>query len=284
MKGDAIIDSFISWIGGKKALRQELANRFPVSFDKYIEVFGGAAWLLFFNSQYADTEIYNDYDSSLVNLFRCVKYHPDELQREVDFILPSREDFNEYKKLEKADAGWTDIQRAARFYQLIKFSYGAGRKSFGTRGLSPDSVTATLRQAHRRLSKVIIENKDFEELIKQNDSAETFCYCDPPYFEAEHYYNVVFAKEDHIRLKETLSGIPGKFLLSYNDCPFICELYKNFNIEKIVRTHNLKMGTDDKIYPEVIISNYDTGERERTLPKQFNFLNNTDAEDYYEEE
>lgn len=283
MRGDVIINSFISWIGGKKALRKELTDRFPIGFDKYIEVFGGAAWLLFFNSKVADTELYNDYDSSLVNLFRCVKYHPDELQKEVDFILPSREDFNEYKKLEKADAGWTDIQRAARFYQLIKFSYGAGRKSFGTRGMNPDNVTATLRQAHRRLSRVIIENKDFEDLIRLNDSPTMFFYCDPPYFEAEQYYNVVFTKEDHIRLKETLSDITGRFLLSYNDCPFICELYKEFHIEKIVRAHNLKMDSDDRSYPEVIISNYDTGERARTIPKQFNLLDNTDMEDFHEE-
>lgn len=178
------IDSFISWVGGKKALREALIDRFPLSFNKYIEVFGGAAWLLFYYPKHADIEIYNDFDSSLVNLFRCVKYHPEALQKEIDLILPSREDFNEYRRLEKADCGWTDIQRATRFYQLIKFSYGSNRKSFGTRGLNLDKVETTLKMAHRRLSKVIIEHKDFENLIRLYDDENTFFYCDPPYFEA----------------------------------------------------------------------------------------------------
>jgi DNA adenine methylase len=208
-----------------------------------------------------------------------VKYHPEALQKEVDFLLPSREDFNEYRKLEKADAGWTDIQRAARFYELIKFSYGAGRKSFGTRGFTPDHVTATLQQAHRRLSKVIIENKDFAELINLNDATETFFYCDPPYFEAEHYYNVVFTKEDHIRLRDSLSHIEGKFLLSYNDCDFIRELYRNFSIEKAERNHNFKMGSEEHIYAEVMIANYDMEERRRIRPKQYNLLD--EMEEHY---
>lgn len=218
-------------------------------------------------------EVFNDFDSSLVNLYRCVKYHPDELQREVDFILPSREDFNEFKKLEDIGAGWTDIQRAARFYQLIKFSYGSNRKSFGTRGFNTDNVASTLKQAHRRLSRVIIENKDFEALIKQYDAPDTFFYLDPPYFEAEFYYSAEFKAEDHIRLKETLENIQGKFLLSYNDCEYINELYKDFNIEKTERMHNLKMGSADNVYAEVIISNYDTTERITKRPKQISMLN-----------
>ncbi len=36
------MDSFISWIGGKKLLRKEIISRFPIEFDKYVEVFGGA--------------------------------------------------------------------------------------------------------------------------------------------------------------------------------------------------------------------------------------------------
>ena len=38
-----IMDSFISWIGGKKLLRKEICGRFPEDIEKYVEVFGGAA-------------------------------------------------------------------------------------------------------------------------------------------------------------------------------------------------------------------------------------------------
>lgn len=38
------MDSFISWIGGKKLLRKRIIAEFPEQYDRYIEVFGGAGW------------------------------------------------------------------------------------------------------------------------------------------------------------------------------------------------------------------------------------------------
>ena len=42
------MNSFIAWIGGKKLLRKEIVKRFPEEgFTRYVEVFGGAGWVLF---------------------------------------------------------------------------------------------------------------------------------------------------------------------------------------------------------------------------------------------
>jgi DNA adenine methylase len=52
------MDSFISWIGGKKLLRKEIISRFPVGkFDSYIEAFGGAGWVLFGSQKHAQSEV-----------------------------------------------------------------------------------------------------------------------------------------------------------------------------------------------------------------------------------
>jgi DNA adenine methylase len=77
-----MMNSFISWIGGKNYLKKYITNRMPEN-GRYIEVFGGAAWVLFYKDRHANMEVYNDYNSDLVNLFRCVKYHCSELQREL---------------------------------------------------------------------------------------------------------------------------------------------------------------------------------------------------------
>ena len=89
------MDSFISWIGGKKALRKIILEHFPESgeYERYIEVFGGAGWVLFSSDRHAKMEVYNDVNGELVNLFRCVKYHPDAIQDELRYILMSREQF-----------------------------------------------------------------------------------------------------------------------------------------------------------------------------------------------
>ena len=42
-------------------------------------------------------------------------------------------------------------------------------------------------ECSRRLANVIVENKDFEDVIRQYDRGDAWIYCDPPYFEAECY-------------------------------------------------------------------------------------------------
>ena len=88
------MDSFISWVGGKKALRKTILEQFPAEYGRYIEVFGGAGWVLFAKEQVAgQMEVFNDLNSDLANLFRCVKYHCEALQAELDWLLHSRELF-----------------------------------------------------------------------------------------------------------------------------------------------------------------------------------------------
>ena len=42
-----MVNSMIPWIGGKRLMREFLIARFPPHYDKYVEVFGGAGWVLF---------------------------------------------------------------------------------------------------------------------------------------------------------------------------------------------------------------------------------------------
>lgn len=119
--------------------------------------------------------------------------------------------------------------------------------------------------ASRRLQKVVIENKDFEKLIRQYDRPVSFFYCDPPYFATESYYkDVGFSEADHIRLRDTLVKCEGKFLVSYNDCPQIRKIWDkpNIYIEEVSRINNLAQRYENgSQYAELLISNYDTSER-----------------------
>ena len=68
------MDSFISWIGGKKLLRKQITAEFPQEYNRYVEMFGGAGWILFSVERPKILEVYNDINGDLVNLYRCVKY------------------------------------------------------------------------------------------------------------------------------------------------------------------------------------------------------------------
>ena len=287
--------SFIPWMGGKLILAPEIIKRFPSEYDKYIEVFGGGASVLFAQKPSEKFEVYNDYNSDLVNLFQVVRDKPlaflDALHV---FPLNSRQEFYEMMNLIKGNldppdfteselaiaekvmdeesylefksfieerASNRDAQRAVAFFKLIRYSYGNQGRSFACKPINLATIQNTISKCSQRLSGVIIENKDFEDLIKQYDRPKSFFYLDPPYFNAEKRYAVKFHK-DHERLRDVLKNVKGKWLLSYNDCPEIRELYKDYNMIELKRQLFLVNRYDTEVeYGELLIANYDLTEK-----------------------
>ncbi len=115
-----------------------------------------------------------------------------------------------------------DADRASKFYQLIRYSYASGLDSFGSQPHSMWSDFPMIDLAARRLQKVVVENKDFEKLIRQYDRPVSFFTAiRPTLLQKATTRTLGFTAKDHIRLRDTLLEIKGKFLVSYNDCPEI---------------------------------------------------------------
>ena len=253
----------INWVGGKRLLRKTIAPLIPKDIKSYIEPFGGGGWVLFYKNRWADLEIYNDLDGRLVNLFRIVKYHPNAFKEEYKYLLGSRDMFFQFLN----GTFITDIQKAVQFYFIITRSFGGKGSSFGTvkkssggASKSQKNVLDKIDAIHERLDKVMIENRDFETLIKQYDFEDAFFYCDPPYSQGCGY-DVTSTKDfDHERLREVLGNIKGRFLLSYDDSPKIRELYKGFEMIEVERLNGINNRSDvenrKKIFRELLIANY----------------------------
>ena len=156
----------MSWVGGKKALRDAIVARLDERCDRYVEVFGGGGWVLF-HKRPSKFEVYNDFNGTLVNLYRCVRDHPDELCDELRYSLNSRRDFDYIRDLLHSDTRIPDIKRAAFFYQVIRESYASGLDSFGGQPHNIWNNFPIIHKASERLQTVVIENKDFEKLIAQ---------------------------------------------------------------------------------------------------------------------
>ncbi len=103
-----------------------------------------------------------------------------------------------------------------------------------------------------------IENLDFRDFINQYDSDSTLFYLDPPYVGTENYYKnkKTFDLKDHKDLYQILKSIKGKFLLSYNDCELVNNLYKDFNIKTLQTHYSLNVKTQNKRRTELLISNF----------------------------
>lgn len=303
-------------MGNKTSILHILYAVFPLKYGKFIDVFGGSGSVLLGNPKPPSFEVYNDFDKNLVNLFRCMKERTMATIREIGFCnLNSREDFiaikkffdneefpksylseelllteimfppleaTELKELRTQITTDYDVRRAAMFLKLLRYSYSSSGKSFASQPFDIRKLFGLISQLQHRMANVIVENQDFETLIKHYDRPDSFFYADPPYFSTEDMYAVGFGWDDHVRLRDTLKNIKGKFLLSYNDCPEIRELYKDFSIFDFSRTHSMAQRYEaGKKFGELLIGNYDLYERERNKPQQLTLFNAYGIEDDY---
>ena len=113
-----------------------------------------------------------------------------------------------------------------------------------------------VKAASERLKQVIIEKKDFEKIIARFDTPNTFFYLDPPYYTKEHLYDREDANpfSKHDELATILKQIKGKFLLSYNNDPYISTLYQGFTIDEVEAQYTVS-GTF-QTETELLIRNY----------------------------
>ncbi len=249
----------LAWLGGKSRLADRIIEKMP-AHQTYCEVFAGAAWVLFKKPE-SKVEIINDINSDLTNLYRCVKYHLAELVAQFRWMLVSRDEFDRFLKT-PADT-LTDIQRAARFFYLAKTSFGArivkpsyGISATGAPRLNLLRIEEDLSEAHLRLSRVFIECKPYDQVIKRFDKPGTLFYLDPPYWACEKDYGEgVFSREDFGRLAGLLDGLKGKFILSLNDKPEVRETFANFKVESVKTRYSIS-GSSKQEASEVLISNF----------------------------
>jgi len=260
----------IGWVGGKSRLAREIVSRIP-AHAAYVEPFAGGASVLFAKQrEISRVEALNDAHGELTNLFRCMRDRPLELIEKLRWRIISREDFYRERELIGQESGHSEVERAAAFFWLLKCAFGSktGRKaSFGysRKELSrfrSECVEAAIKRAHERLRDVYIFNEDFEKLIDRYDSADTFFYCDPPYWGTEKAYECRIGQADHERLAEALKRAKGKFLLSYNDVPAIRDLYGWAIIEEVSTCYSLAKQAKRRV-TELLIRNYE-------LPNQAN--------------
>ena len=243
-------------MGGKSKLRKTILERIP-EHTCYVEPFFGAGWV-YFGKEQSKVEVINDIDKELINMFRMIKYHAPEIERVLEYEFSGRDMFEEYKYCTVEYL--TEIQRAVRFLYLISQSFAGKGETFGYGTTSKPApqifYQGVLGNIKERLRNTYVENKSFEDIIKRYDRPHSFFFCDPPYFETAGYGNE-FGEQEHLLLRDTLSQIKGKFMVTINDHPKVREWYKDFNIEEVQVSYSIaKEQKARKEYGELIITNY----------------------------
>lgn len=224
--------TLLCYPGGKSRAIKFIVPLFPDNIPTMASpFFGGGAIEIHMARQGTRVHGY-DINKHLVHFWQHTLQHTPEMHRLVESHYPmDRDGFNHVKNKMKNNEFLTSTESAAAFYALNRRSY-AGLTASG--GYTPKTNRFTWSSIER-LKNFTCDNLSVEfgycwDTINkhQND----FLYCDPPYATSHGLYGIdgnYHNNFDHERLAKILNNRDG-WVLSYNDCELIRDLYSNCEI------------------------------------------------------
>lgn len=180
----------------------------------------------------------NDLFAPLYTFWSVLKSDPEELERRIRAHMPV--DKETFTRLRRSIREITDpVDVAAAYYVINRCSF-SGSTFCG--GFSKEASTGRLNESSiKTLRNVNIERFEFsnldccEFLEAHPESPGTFVYADPPYYISTYIYGKdgdMHESFDHVKFANTIKR-RGDWLLSYNDCAYIRDLYKDCVIESV---------------------------------------------------
>ena len=160
-----------------------------------------------------------------------------------------------------------DIKIAAAFfiYNRITFSgtsLSGGFSNLSYQGRFTESSIKRLIDFGKVIQGCKITNEDYQILIEESGN-NVFIFLDPPYYSATK--SALYGKNgnmhksfEHIRFAETMKVCNHNWLITYDDSPYIRELFSFANIMSWDLTYGMRniTETSNQIGKELFISNY----------------------------
>lgn len=234
------------YIGGKRNLSRRLVALIDAQpHQTYAEPFVGMGGIFFRRTRRPKAEVINDISTDVATLFRVLQRHYQPFVDMLKWRFASRTEFQRLLAVDPDTC--TDLERAVRFLYLQRNAFGGkvvGR-NFGVTPTGPSrfrlsQLEPMLADVHDRLDGVWIERLPYAEFIVRWDRPGTLFYLDPPYHGSEtDYGSGVFTVEDFVRLRDLLSAIKGRFILSINDTPLIRSVFADFPMEPVTLSYQI---------------------------------------------
>lgn len=253
--------SVLRYPGSKWNLASRIVGMIP-DHKSYLEPYFGSGAVLFSKNP-SPMETINDLDGDVVNLFRMIRTHPDELSTALYLTPYAEEEYNRAYLREETD---DDIEKARKM--LIRSLQSHGFSTYRKVGWKIDvqgrehsyavkhwnEVPEIIKQAADRLKQVQIHQTDAIELIKRFNFESVFMYLDPPYMletRTRKQYHHEMEDEDHEKLLHTIRNSKARIMISGYDSELYNQKLQGWNRYEFNAT--AEMGLKRK---EVIWTNY----------------------------
>ena len=77
-----------AYMGGKNVHTKWISPWIPSNFKTYVEVFGGAMWVYWKSDKVpVETNIYNDYNRHISNIFHCASSQPNHFREVLESFV-----------------------------------------------------------------------------------------------------------------------------------------------------------------------------------------------------
>lgn len=235
---------FLPWVGGKRAITDQIMPHIPTGLDTYYEPFLGGGALFFRVKDRFQNHCLSDINLRLTTTYNAVKKNPQGVVEKLK-EHGEKDSKDYYKQLQIHHDVNDPVHLAANFIYLVyqsfyrlyrvakdntfRMSYRTGEK------FSLETLQYNMTRCSVQLKGVSITAGDFSFIEPgKND----FVYLDPPYHKAGEsmYTPLPFDEKEQIRLKnfaDDLNKNGTRFGVSNSDTPFIRELYKDYTINTI---------------------------------------------------
>ncbi len=210
----------ITYYGGKQKLSGTIVPMIP-DHTLYCEPFvGGGA--IFYSKPPSEVEVLNDTNRELINFYRVVQQDFVGLEKEIRITLHSRLQHKHATVINSHPELFSEIKRAWAVWVLCAQSFAS--QMGGPFGFDKSRNTTTRKITNKResfteelairLQNVQLECADALYVIKSRDTASSFFYLDPPYYNSDCGHYDGYTIEDFEALLKVLAGVQGRFILS----------------------------------------------------------------------
>jgi DNA adenine methylase len=239
--------------GGKTRAIKILDTYIPEGKTILLSPFlGGGSFELYCREERGMTVYANDLFYPLYIFWKVLKDRPMELQQCVQSMCPiTKEVFSNLRNdiLDMKD----ELEIATAYYIVNRCSF-SGATFCG--GFSQQSADGRMNQsAIDRLTKVSLENIILSNddcvkfLVDHPQTENTVIYADPPYYIPTYVYGKdgdMHEGFNHVQFATELKK-RSDWILSYNDCPYIRELYSDCKIESVRWSYGMSIKPSSEI-------------------------------------
>lgn len=265
-----MIKSPLRYPGGKSRAVNLISKLLP-EFDEFREPFvGGGSVFIYAKQRFPSKKFWvNDL---YFELYKFWEMSQKDVNALIDKIYEWRNQYPIGKELHRflnENLGsFNDLERAAAFFIYNRITFSGTSLSGGfSQGAFEGRFTESSIQRLNEFAQVIngsttITNLDYKDLVNE-DGQNVFIFLDPPYYSATK--SALYGKNgnlhkafDHEKFADTMKNCKHKWLITYDDCEYIRELFSFANIISWDLTYGMRnvTKTSDQKGKELFISNY----------------------------